>query len=109
MRITVRYSPGWGRRLPEDSGPVCRLAVAGPALERSGLRRDRYEAALDARLRRRDRLVLPAAIRCLRKARAAFGLLIWNSQPHGPSRYHPIVQLRGLRRLGAPGSRPVRG
>jgi hypothetical protein len=68
-------TPGCRQGLPEDRYPVRRLAMAGPAHHRSGLRSDRHKAAHHARLRRRDRLVLRAAARRLRRARAGSALL----------------------------------
>ena len=57
-------------RLPEDPRRVRRLALAGPARRRHGLRRSGRRAAHCAGCRRiRDRLVLPAAVRRLHEAR----------------------------------------
>ena len=73
---TSGHTPGCRSRLPGDRCPIRPLAMAGPALQRHGLRRDRHQAPHHARLRRRNRLVLPAAVRRLRRARARAAFLM---------------------------------
>ena len=69
LRIPVEHARRPRRRLSQDPRPVRRLALAGSAHRRDGLRRSGH-AAIHGALYRRipDRLVLPAAVRRLRKA-----------------------------------------
>jgi hypothetical protein len=75
MHRAAGGAPGRRQQLPEDPCPVRALTLARPPRRRHGLRRSGRPAANRTGRRIPDRLVLPAAIPCLRQARPETGQL----------------------------------